>query len=473
MAAQRYFAIFGCALLSACSDAIEPPRDPAPIIEQAKPAFGAAGTPVVISGQNLDAPSLAAVFNGVATKPVEKSSAEAKFHVPSRARSGNLILRTSGGASAPVPFEIAQRDNDGWAGVSAASRHTCGIKSDGALLCWGDNRAQQLAFAEALPAGYPRKIELTLKWLAVHGGLYLDRGNTCAIAAGGGLWCWGDNTAAQFGDGSKVSSGVPVKAGGRVSSWSQLTLGAYHACGLSGEKLYCWGTFTSTYSGNGQVEPDPLLVTPPAGQTGWSFVAAGSLHSCAVAQPSGLLYCWGANAGGQLGDGTTQDSASPVAVQSALRWRSVAGSSYIGSGATCAIAENDALYCWGSNSQRQLGDGSGIDRAAPVKLSGTWSAVTLGKMHTCAISTAGELYCWGGNRHGQTGSLQLTKPASTPALVNADTDWAAVSAGGEHTCALKTSGDLYCWGNNEDGQVGRYTFEGYDARPALVAHTFP
>jgi alpha-tubulin suppressor-like RCC1 family protein len=468
-----FLALFLAAGLTGCTEAVDKPTDRVPILESAEPPYGAAGTPVKVSGLDLDAPSLAAVFNGVATTPVSQTPGEAVFHVPQRAHSGKLAVRTSGGTSNALPFDVAQPDTEAWAAVSAGSHHTCGIRESGALACWGNNLARQLAYQDADLVGYPWPLASKARWLSVVGGLYLDRGNTCAIAAGGTLYCWGDNTAAQFGDGSKTSSPTPTKGGGRVSSWTLVTLGSYHTCGLSGTKLYCWGSFKTTYSGGGTLEPDPLAVQPPAGQTGWSTVAAGSLHTCAVAQPSEALYCWGNNSGGQLGIGTFADSPTPAAVASALHWRSVAGSSYTGSGATCAITTGDELWCWGYNNNGQVGDGSDTDRAAPVRIAGAWQSVALGNAHACGVTTAGQLLCWGANRYGQAGTLDLVKAARVPTAVTIDTDWATVTAGAEHTCALKTTGALYCWGNNEDGQLGRYAYGTYDPRPQAVEYTFP
>lgn len=126
---------------------------------------------------------------------------------------------------------------------------------------------------------------------------------------------------------------------------------------------------------------------------------------------------------------------------------------------TCGIRVSGSLYCWGSNAAGQVGDGgAAVDHGAPVRLDGgstDWASVAAGSGYTCARKTSGRLYCWGFDGTSQLGDGGAHADQSTPVEVaGAATDWASVNAGELHTCARKTTGDLYCWGFDNNGQVG-------------------
>ncbi|MBI4700605.1 MAG: hypothetical protein HY744_05490 [Deltaproteobacteria bacterium] len=182
-------------------------------------------------------------------------------------------------------------------------------------------------------------------------------------------------------------------------------------------------------------------------------VATGGYHTCAV-KKDGTLWCWGRNADGELGDGTTQSKSSPVQV-SALGTSALAVAA--GGYHTCAVKAGGTLWCWGNNEYGQLGDGTTQDETSPVQVSvlGTSAlAVAGGQAHTCAVKAGGTLWCWGRNANGQLGdgtTQDKTSPVQVPAL---GTSALAVAAGNDHTCAVKAGGTLWCWGNNEYGQLG-------------------
>lgn len=199
---------------------------------------------------------------------------------------------------------------------------------------------------------------------------------------------------------------------------------------------------------------------PSAG--GWLSVAAGGSHTCAI-NTSSRLFCWGENSDGELGTGDTAPRTVPTAVDSDLKWLSVTA----GSVDTCAISTNDALWCWGGNGDGQLGTGDLRSSDLPLRVNGDdWDSVSAGGLHTCGIETDGSLWCWGDNTFGQLGIGSSGGPQASPSPVDPQHQWLLVSAGGEHTCAVMDShgresfsspfpfGSLWCWGDNVDGELG-------------------
>jgi len=179
-------------------------------------------------------------------------------------------------------------------------------------------------------------------------------------------------------------------------------------------------------------------------------LSAGGGHACAVHR-SGEVFCWGANGRGQLGDGTTAESLTPVLVSGLDDAVSVSA----GSEHTCAVRASGSAVCWGRNDEGQLGGGGRVDSSIPVAVSGLSSVaeVGAGEVHSCARLESGALRCWGSNDSGQIGdSTAADRP--TPAVVDDITDAVDLSVGHLHSCAARASGAVFCWGDNGSGQLG-------------------
>jgi alpha-tubulin suppressor-like RCC1 family protein len=287
---------------------------------------------------------------------------------------------------------------------------------------------------------------------------------TCALDNQGtpGLSCWGKNDRGQLGINNTIDQSLPTGVT-QAGFWTDIVAGAHHMCAIAGTGLLCWGDNTTNAIGQGSTPadhyPQPTAVTISGG-TAWESPAAGNGFSCAVDNDGTSTltrYCWGTNASYQLGLETTNDPQNQPTSLAAenLPWTQLTA----GDEHTCGVDSNDAIYCWGSDDNGQLGDGndaSPIPTPAPpvpttIPGADWWSSVTAGAQHTCAIDRSLGLFCWGSNEHGQlgVGDAQLRTAPTTVAG-----EWSVVTAGGAHTCAINNSAELHCWGSNETGQLG-------------------
>ena len=206
----------------------------------------------------------------------------------------------------------------------------------------------------------------------------------------------------------------------------------------------------------GQIGFQELTPEPVTGGLSFASVSAGSGHACGVTV-GGDAYCWGSNARGQLGDGSMLDRSTPMLVEGGLKFTSVSA----GSSDTCGITTSGDAHCWGRNDRGQLGDGTRDDRLAPVLVAGglTFALVSAGGFHTCGVTTSDDAYCWGANSIGQIGNPP--PPAGdrlTPSLVTGGLTFVLITVGSNgHTCGVTTLGGGFCWGLNNEGQLGNGT----------------
>ena len=190
-------------------------------------------------------------------------------------------------------------------------------------------------------------------------------------------------------------------------------------------------------------------------------VDAGTAHACALLG-DGTVYCWGTNGGGQLGDGTVNPRTTVGMVPGLSNVTQISTGAHIANvnvtGHTCARTNDGKLYCWGRNTNSQVGDGTAMDVLSPkVIIAADVAQVSAGRVHTCARLSTGGVNCWGNNGSGQLGNGTMnstTAPAMAPI---AGLIAKSVSAGANHTCAVLMTGELSCWGANVQGQLGNGT----------------
>ncbi len=372
---------------------------------------------------------------------------------------------------------VAVRNLSNVTALAAGDAHTCAAAAFNdffgvytLLFCWGSNTAGQ-----ADPSSRARRIPQAAPLLSVFDLRSLSAGgaHTCVVW-GEGTACWGANRSGQVGDGSR--SATAMSRGPQLGMVASIAAGGATSCAYDTNAAYdavvwCWGENGAGQVGDGtrtdrsrptialRVTPEPAL-TRLAGATG---LAAGSYQSCAIVA-GGTVRCWGDNSVGELGDSTADARAV------AVRVRRLSGAETIAAGMahTCVIAATGDVLCWGYNFSGQIGDGTTNHRPTPVKVHdlGAVTSIAGGVEHTCAVLADSTVKCWGLNDDAQLGDGTI-KERTTPVAVAGLTGVTQVAPGRTFTCALRGDGSVWCWGSNDNGQLGDGTFVHHRA-PAQV-----
>ena len=291
------------------------------------------------------------------------------------------------------------------------------------------------------------------------------RGHTCALTSNNAAWCWGDNATGALGTGDATgpegcfgyngpipcsSRPTPVMGGRQFRS---ISAGDGYTCAITTDfRAYCWGLNSFSELGIGSSVYQSATPLAVAGGHQFRQIDAGVYHTCGVSYPDNRLYCWGTNTYGQLGDGTLTRRTKPVLVLGGLTFRQVG----VGQYHTCAVTTTDRAYCWGLNKSGQLGDSTtALRRTKPVKVSGghQFRQVDAGNEHSCAVSTDSRAWCWGSGHQGQLGNGK-TYLSFWPRAVSGGLSVGRVSTGWYHSCAETAGNRAWCWGSNAAGQLG-------------------
>lgn len=341
--------------------------------------------------------------------------------------------------------------------ISTAKRHSCAVTAAGAAVCWGSNHSGELGDGTTVSHAAPAEVVglgSDVRMIAT------GSSHSCAVTSGGGALCWGWNAIGQLGDGSRTDRVAPVPVMNMGANAAALALGEVHSCALTVDGgVRCWGDNSVGQLGSGMTIPDRPMPVQVAGlESGVVAISSGLFHSCALTG-EGRVKCWGQNAAGILGDGTTNNHMAPVNVVG------LTDAIAIGAGEqqTCALTRVGVVKCWGN--------GQLTPAAVPGLRSGI-SAIAVGGMHACALTTAGGLECWGNNSYGQLGdgtNIDRPLPVDVDGLTSGV---ASVVAGRTSSCAVTTEGAAKCWGSNVDGQLGNGEI-GYALLPQTVVGTLP
>ena len=381
------------------------------------------------------------------------------------ALSGLALLGALRDASAEV-------GRTGWQQLSVGSDHACASRASGRLYCWGGNFYGSLGNGDR-GAGADRTLPVAVAGGATDWAVVSAGGHTCARKTSGRLFCWGDNFYGQLGIGDhRQPHPTPVEVSGGFTDWTDIAAGGTFTCALrSTGRLFCWGLDFNGQLGDGANADQLTPVEVAGGSTDWTAVSAGRENACAL-KTSGRLYCWGRNDHGQLGDGTTTDRSTPVEVSGAATdWAAVS----TGARHTCAVKTSGRLFCWGGDARGRLGNGGAVtgDKPTPVEVAGgatDWAQVGAGTTDTCAVKTSGRMFCWGSDADGRLGNGGANVDRAAPVEVaGSSVGWRSVGVGAFHACARKTSGRLFCWGRDRQGQLGNGEPRHYSDVPVRVA----
>ncbi|MCW1968140.1 MAG: RCC1 repeat-containing protein, partial [Anaerolineae bacterium] len=234
----------------------------------------------------------------------------------------------------------------------------------------------------------------------------------------------------------------------------QVAAGKSHTCAItSAGWVMCWGDNAFGQLGDGSTvqRPTPVYVVGLSQKV--LAIGAGEAHTCALTQTA-EVKCWGANGAGQLGNGNTSQQLMPVGVFGLSQDISAIA---VGGNHTCALSRTAGVRCWGQNTQGELGDNSLTNRLTPVSVLGLGAdirTIATGEAHTCALTHAGGVKCWGYNGAGQVGdgsTLNRIRPVDVTGLTQGIH---AIAVGGYHTCAITLNSWVKCWGYNGSGQLG-------------------
>ncbi|MBI0063402.1 MULTISPECIES: RCC1 domain-containing protein [Bifidobacterium] len=364
------------------------------------------------------------------------------------------------------------------------------VGSDGNAWAWGSNYYGQLGIDKPdqrnTPAPVPKPADTPMDFTYVQ--VSAGSRHSLALGSDGNAYAWGENSKGQIGDGTDNTSPrtTPVKvkkpAGTPADfTYTQVSGGAYHSLALGSDgNAYAWGHNYSGQIGDGTTtrRTTPVKVKKPAGTPAdftYTQVSAGVYYSLALGS-DGNAYAWGENDKGQIGDGTTTRRTTPVKVMSPADTPADFTYTQVSAGGyhALAVGSDGNAYAWGYNDTGQIGDGTTTRRTTPVKVMSpadtpadfTYTQVSGGNNYSLAVGSDGNAYAWGSNQKGVLGiNIAIwwgdTNPApmrvrdpSSPKDKSKGLQAEQVSAGYQHSLAVGSDGNAYAWGDNENGQLG-------------------
>jgi alpha-tubulin suppressor-like RCC1 family protein len=328
--------------------------------------------------------------------------------------------------------------------------HTCALDENGAALCWGANDYGQLGTGNQIASTTPVAVAGGLTFESIAIGQY----TTCAVTAAGDGYCWGYNQWGQVGTGTAggIVTQPTLVTGGQ--SWQVLAPAFEFTCGLDASgTAWCWGNNGRGTLGRGFFSAQEPTPAPVIGGLTFTSLSAFRASACAL-EASGAAFCWGGNGWGNLGDGTVVNRADPTTVVGGLTFADLQN----GTAHACGVTTDGDGYCWGRNNFGELGTGAPFAGNLPTPQLVTgghdFASIRPGFAHTCAVTTTDDGLCWGNNTFGQLGLGQFTGIQPSPQPVLGAIDWSVIDAGYTTTCGRSTGDDLYCWGRNLTGAVG-------------------
>ncbi len=357
---------------------------------------------------------------------------------------------------------------DGWKKISPGVFHSCGIKMDNTLWCWGQNNFGQLGDGTTTNRTAPVQVSGGGSWLDVtaRGAQYQSNPNansgTCAIKAGGDMFCWGSNLYDALGrPGAAAGDANVPTAVAFTGSWKKLAGGYYSMCAIrSDDRLFCWGNDLYGQLGDGAGNSTGHLAREVSSGGTWKEITSDSLFNvtmCGI-KSDDTAWCWGHGGDRRMGNGVdSADRFIPTAISTTgvTTWKKLAQGSNHG----CGIKTDDTAWCWGNNTEGQLGIGSTILQNTPVQVStvngATWKDISAGSTATCGTRTDDTAWCWGYGQEGNLGNGGVIN-SDVPIQVSGGAKWKYVSTAWA-ACGIRANDTLWCWAENFYGAVGNGT----------------
>jgi len=373
--------------------------------------------------------------------------------------------------TAPSMFVYADRAitvpaaSKGWKAVTVGGSHSCALRLDGELYCWGGNASAQLGVGTArgecgarkisCEAG-PRAAQTTQRFTSVRAG----QRHSCAISVERRLFCWGENLDFATGVQSEVFVTKPMAVLPELQ-FIDVGPGMTHSCAVrSNGVVYCWGQ--GAYGALGRGDTVTTVIPAPIATTErFVLVRSGRLRSCAIAL-QGELWCWGLEWESTSGNvDYFHQRLLPHRIDGIPPLRDIS----ISATSTCAVTVDGVPLCWEANGFAQLGDGTTTSTATPslVASKERFSGVSTGIIQSCGTAIDGRAFCWGNNSFGQLGVPRLGDRCGYSALecslqpigVFGFQRFDAVATGfGTHTCGITVDTSILCWGLGSEGQLG-------------------
>jgi len=382
---------------------------------------------------------------------------------------GQLGDNTTTNRSTPVQVKAASNNPvTSMAAIAAGSNHSLALMAEGLVYAWGSNSDGQLG--DGTTTNRSTAVRITALSDLYIGAIDAGNNHSLALTREGAVYAWGINTYGQLGDGTTTSRSTPVQVKGvgglgNLSHVTAIAAGGQHSLALNSlGVVYAWGS-----NSNGQLGDNthtnrytPVQVTGIVGTNSAECakaIAAGGAHSMVVMDHNGWVRTWGYNAYGQLGNGTTADSTAPASTST---YSTDVNSIWAGYSQSFFLRGVSGLFAWGRNNYGQLGLGDTAQHNDPTAVSGMTRvgiiAISAGADHSLAIASNGYVYAWGNNNFGQLGDGTTTS-RTTPVQVkgaggSGNLTAVAVAAGGNHSLALMNNGRVYAWGDNTFGQLG-------------------
>jgi alpha-tubulin suppressor-like RCC1 family protein len=350
---------------------------------------------------------------------------------------GSGFLGNGSATGSPIP--VAVKGDLDLGAIAAGDGHTCGTLVDGRAYCWGVNHFGGIGNGFLVDQLVPVPVSLGRTFAAIAVG---EDGVACGVTLDGFGFCWGKNDLGQLGDGGLEFGTSPVppfdNCGAALPcsltprpvqdiefhplSLSAIASGFTHTCAIRVDRTpVCWGSGSAEIGSDTQIRSDTARVVPGSVKLG--SISAGLFHNCGLTASPGQVYCWGANAAGQLGRLSPESSPTPLPIADERAFLRVSS----GERSSCGIlAADSTVYCWGSNQFEQIGSAGSCDPGGParcsvpvqVELPGKAISIGVGRHHACAATLSGAAFCWGESAGGKLGNVSVTAGLSPPVRVS-------------------------------------------------------